>query len=117
MNLTRLSKSGFQDQLMETHRFGPICFESHYKVDSLLKLNNLKDVVDDFSRIVDFLSNKSRRIFVVFSSMNSLTEDPNISFQIDWKNMFSSLLSMNICFKVILCICDQKSFNNLVVTL
>ncbi len=31
--------------------------------------------------------------------------------------MFSSLLSMNISFKAIVCIFDQKSFNNLVITL
>jgi hypothetical protein len=86
---------------METHRFGPIRFESHYRVDLFLELNNLKDIMDGFLRIVDFLNNKARRIFVVFLNTNSLIKDPNICFQIDWKNVFLSLLSMNIYFKVI----------------
>ncbi len=58
--------------------------KSHYRVNPLLKLDNLKDAMDDSSRNVDFLNNKSRRIFVIFSIMNSLTEDPNVYFQTDW---------------------------------
>jgi hypothetical protein len=91
--------------------------ESHYRVDPLLKLDNLKDAMDDSSRNVDFLSNKFRRIFVIFSIMNSLTKDLDVYFQTNWKNVLSSLLSMKVAFKAIVCICDQKSFNNLVVTL
>jgi hypothetical protein len=96
---------------------GLVRFKSHYKVDPLLKLDSLKDSMDNSSRNVDFLSNKSRRIFVIFSIMNSLIEHPYVYFQTDWKNMLSSLLSMKVTFKAIVCICDQKSFNNLVVTL
>jgi hypothetical protein len=73
--------------------------------------------MDDFSKNVDFLSNKFGRIFVVFLTMNSLTKDLDICFQIDWKNVFSSLLSMKVSFKVIVCICNQKSFINLLITL
>jgi hypothetical protein len=73
--------------------------------------------MDDSSRYVDFWSSKFGRIFVIFFTMNSLTEDLDFSSQIDWKNMFSSLLSMKVTFKVMVCICDQKSFTNLVITL
>ncbi len=52
----------------------------------------------------------------MFSTTNSLSEDLNIYFLIDWKNVLSNLLSMKVGFKIIVCICDQKSFNNLVVT-
>jgi hypothetical protein len=52
----------------------------------------------------------------VFSTTNSLSEDLNIYFLIDWKNVLSNLLSMKVGFKIIVCICDQKFFNNLVVT-
>ncbi len=96
---------------------GPMCLESHYKVDPLLKLNNLKDTMDDSSRNVNFLSSKYGRKFVVFSIMNSLSEDPNVYFQTDWKNILSSLLSMKVTFKVVISICNQNSFNTLVITL
>ncbi len=51
----------------------------------------------------------------MFSTTYSLSKDPNICFLIDW-NVISSLLSMKVAFKTIVCICDQKSFSNLVVT-
>lgn len=116
MNLTRFLRSGFQGQLLKTHRFGPMRFKSHYRVDPLLELDSLKDVVDNFSRNVNFLNSKSRRIFVVFLTINFLIEGPDICFQIDWKNVLLSLLSMKAAFKIIICICDQKLFNNLVIT-
>jgi hypothetical protein len=97
---------------METHRFGPVCFKLHYKVDPLLEL----DTMDDSSRNVNFLSSKYGRKFFVFSIMNSLNEDPNVYFQIDWKNVLLSLLSMKVTFKVVVSICDQIFFNNLVIT-
>ncbi len=95
---------------------GFVRFEFHYKVDPLLKLDNLKDVVDNSLRNVDFLNNKSKRMFVVFLITNSLNEDPNVCSIIDWKNVHLNLLSMKVAFKAIIYICDQKSFNNLVVT-
>lgn len=48
--------------------------------------------------------------------MNFLMEDPNIYSQTDWKSVFSSLLSMKVSFEALVCICNQKSFNNLVTT-
>jgi hypothetical protein len=88
-------------------------------VDPLLELDNLqvKDVMDNSSRNVDFLNHKSKKTFVVFSTMNSLSEDPDIYSLIDWKNVFLSLLSMMVTFKTIVYICNQKFFNNLVITL
>jgi hypothetical protein len=56
--------------------------------------------MDSSSRNVDFLNSKFGRIFVVFFSMNSLTEDLEISFQIDWKNVFLSLLFIKVTFKI-----------------
>jgi hypothetical protein len=53
----------------------------------------------------------------MFSTTNSLSEDPNVYFLTNWKSVLSSLLSMKVTFKVIVCICNHKSFNNLVVTL
>ncbi len=91
-------------------------FELHYTVDPLLELNSLKDVVDNSLRNVDSLNHKLGRIFVLFSTMNSLSEDPKLYYLIDWKNVLSSLLSMKVNFKAIVYICDQKSFNNLVIT-
>lgn len=96
---------------------GSMRFEFHYKVDPLLKLDNLKDVVDNSLRNVDFLNNKSKRMFVVFLITNSLNEDPNVCSIIDWKNVLLNLLSMKVAFEAIIYICDQKSFNNLVVTI
>jgi hypothetical protein len=49
--------------------------------------------------------------------MNSLSEDPNIYSQTNYKSVLSNLLSMKVAFKAIVCICNQKSFNNLVITL
>jgi hypothetical protein len=95
---------------------GPMCHESHYRVNPLLEFDSLKDVVDG-SLNVEFLSSKSRRIFVVFSTMNSLNEDPNICSQTGWKSVLLSMLSMKVAFKAVVCICNQKSFNNLVITL
>jgi hypothetical protein len=57
------------------------------------------------------LNNKSGKTFVVFSTMNSLSKDLDACSLIDWKNVLS------ITFKAIVFIYDQKSFNNLVVTL
>ncbi len=64
-------------------QIGPMRLESHYKVDPLLEFDNLKYVVDESSRNVDVLNNKSGTIFVIFLTMNSLNEDPNIYSQID----------------------------------
>jgi hypothetical protein len=86
------------------------------KTHKFLEFDSLKDIVDEFSRNVDVLSSKFGRIFVIFLTMNSLSEDPNIYSQIDWKSVLSNLLSMKGAFTVIVCICNQKSFNNLVVT-
>ncbi len=49
---------------------GPMRFELHYRVDPLLELDSLKDIVDDSSRNVDFLNHKSGRTFVVFLTTN-----------------------------------------------
>jgi hypothetical protein len=96
---------------------GHVCLESHYRVDPLLEFDSLKDVMDNSSRNVDFLNHKSRRTFVVFSTMNFLSEDLDVCSLIDWKNVLSSLLSMKAAFKTIVYIYNQKSFNNLVITL
>ncbi len=100
----------------ENPHIGPMHLESHYRVNPLLEFDNFKDVVDKYSRNVDVLNSKFGRIFIVFLIINSLNEDPNVYSQIDWKNVLSSLLCMKVTFKAIVCICDQKSFNNLVVT-
>jgi hypothetical protein len=50
-----------------------------------------------------------------FQLQDPLTKDLDICFQTNWKIVLSSLLSMKAAFKAIICICDQKSFNNLVV--
>jgi hypothetical protein len=84
-------------------------------VDPLLELNILKDVVDGSSRNVNFLNHKLTRTFFVFSTTNSLSEDLDVCFLIDWKNVLLSLLSMKVSFKKIVYICYQKYFNNLVV--
>ncbi len=82
-------------------------------MDPLLELDSLKDVVDDFSRNVNFLNNKSRRIFVLLLTMNSLSKDLDVCFVIDWKSVFLNLLSMKVIFKAIVYICfvlDYKFF-------
>ncbi len=96
---------------------GHVYLESHYKVDPLLELDNLKDIVDDSSGNIDFQNHKSRRTFLVLLTTKSLSKDPNLCFLIDWKSVLSSLLSMKVIFKTIVCICDQIFFNNLVVRL
>jgi hypothetical protein len=101
----------------ENPQIGLVHLKLHYKVDPLLELDSLKDVMDNSSRNVDFLNNKSRRTFVVFSTTNSLSKNPNVYILTDWKNVFSNLLSMKVAFKTIICICNQKSFNNLVITI
>jgi hypothetical protein len=95
---------------------GLMHLKSHYKVDLLLELDNFKDVVEDCSKNVHFLNNKSRRTFVVFFIMNSLSEDPNIYSFTNYKSVLPSLLSMKVTFKTIVYICDHKLFNNLVVS-
>jgi hypothetical protein len=55
--------------------------------------------------------------FPMFFTTNSLSKDLDIFSLIDWKSLLSSLFSMKVAFKAIICICDQKSFNNLVITL
>jgi hypothetical protein len=98
-------------------QIGIMHLKLHYKVDPLLELYNLKDVVDNSSRNVDFLNNKFGRTFIVFSTTNSLSKNPNVYILTNWKYVLSNLLSMKVDFKTIICICNQKSFNNLVVTL
>ncbi len=56
---------------------GPMCLQSHCRVDLLLELDNFKDVVEGSLRNVDFLNN-SRKMFAMFFIMNSLNEDPDI---------------------------------------
>ncbi len=62
---------------------GLVCMELYHRVDPLLELNNLKDVVDGSSRNVNFLNHKSRRTFVVFLTTNSLSKDLDVYFPID----------------------------------
>jgi hypothetical protein len=96
---------------MEMNRWA-LCTSSriNYKVNILLELDNLKDVVDGCSRNVDSLNNKLERTFVVFSIMNSLNEDLDVCSFTNWKNVLLSLLSMKVTFEAIARICDQKSF-------
>jgi len=68
--------------------------KSHYRVNSFLEFNNIKDIVDNFSRNV--LSNRFGRIFVFFLITNSLKEDLDVYSQIDWKIILWSLLSMKV---------------------
>jgi hypothetical protein len=53
----------------------------------------------------------------MFSITIFLNKDANICSIIDWKSVLSSFFSMKVAFKAIIYICDQKYFNNLVVTL
>jgi hypothetical protein len=126
MNLSKDSPSNEFNEVLEqwisrstdeNPHMGHVCFKSHYRVDPLLELDNFKDVMDSSSRNIDFLNHKLGRTFVVFSKMNFLSEDPDVYSLIDWENVFLSLLSMKVAFKTIVCICDQKFFNNLVITL
>jgi hypothetical protein len=64
-------------------QMGHVCLKSHYRMDLLLELNNLKDIMDGYSRNVNFLNNKLGKTFVMFLTMNSLSKDPNICFLID----------------------------------
>jgi hypothetical protein len=61
-------------------QIGLVRFESHFRVDPFLELNSLKDVVDDCSRNVHFLSSKFGRIFVVFFTMNCFNQGPRHLF-------------------------------------
>jgi hypothetical protein len=88
-------------------QMGHVHLESHYRVDPLLELDNLKDIVDGSSRNVNFLNHKSKRTFVVFLTTNSLNKEPNVYFPTDWKSVLSSLLSMKVGIKIIVCICNQ----------
>ncbi len=117
MNLSRFSSSGFQGQLMEAHILALCASNCIIRLICSWNSTSLKDVVDGSSRNVEFLNNKFGRIFVVFSTTNSLSKDPDIYSQTYWKNVLSSLLSMKVAFIAIICICDQKYFNNLVITL
>ncbi len=105
------------NSIIENPQIGHVHLKSHYRVNPLLEFDSLKDVVDDSSGNVDFLSNTFRRIFFIFFTINFLIEDPYICFQIDWKNVLLSLFSMKVAFKTIVCICGQKYFINLVLTL
>jgi hypothetical protein len=96
---------------------GLVCLKSHYRVDPLLELDSFKDIVDNSSRNVYFLNHKLGRTFDVFLTTNFLNEDLDICSLTDWKTVFSGLLSMKVSFKAIIYICNQKSFNNLVITL
>ncbi len=60
---------------------------------------------------------KSETTFAMFSTTNFLSEDPYICSLIDQKSVLSSLLSMKVNFKAIVCVCDQILFNNLIITL
>ncbi len=64
--------------IIENPQIGLVRLKSHCRVNPLLEFDNLKDIVDKFSRNVDFLSNKSGRIFAIFSTINFLIENPYI---------------------------------------
>ncbi len=83
---------------------GLVHLELHYRVDHLLELDNLKDIVDGCSRNVNFMNNKSKSTFAMFLTMNFLSKNPDICFLTNWKSVLSSLLSMKVAFKVIVCI-------------
>jgi len=94
-----------------------MCLELHFRVDPLLEFDNLKDVIDDSSWNVNILNHKLGRTFAMFLTIKFLSEDPNVCSPTNWKSVLLSLLSMKVAFKAIVCICNQESFNNLVVTL
>ncbi len=58
----------------------PTHLKLHYRVDPLLELNSLKDIVDGSSRNVDFMIHKSGRTFAMFSTTNLFSEDPYVTF-------------------------------------
>jgi hypothetical protein len=96
---------------------GPMCLKLHYRLDPLLELNDLKDIVEGSSMNVNFLNNKSRETFFVFLIMNSLSEDLDVCSLTDWKSVLWNLLSMKVVLKKIVYICNHKFLNNLVVKL
>ncbi len=68
MNLSKYPPSNESNEIFKYSRSADrnpqmvhVHLELHYKVDPLLELDNLKDVVDSSSRNVDFLNHKSRR--------------------------------------------------------
>ncbi len=71
-----------------------------------MELDSLKDIADNSLRNVNFLDSKLGRMCVVFSTMISLNEDSYIYSFIDWKSVFSNVLSMKVTFKAIVYICN-----------
>jgi hypothetical protein len=69
--------------IIENPHMGLVRFKSHYRVNPFLELDSLKDIVDNFSRNVDFLGNKFGRIFAIFFTIIFLIEDPYVCSQID----------------------------------
>jgi hypothetical protein len=69
---------------------GLVCLESHYRVDPLLELNNLKDVVDNSLRNVNFLNHELGKTFILFSTTKFLSKDLDICFLTNWKNVFQA---------------------------
>jgi len=76
----------------ENPHIGLVLLKSHYRMDPLLELDSLKDVMDGSSRNVNFLNSKSGRIFHVFPIMNFLNKDPNVHSITEWMSVLSNLL-------------------------
>ncbi len=66
---------------------------------------------------VEFLNIKPIRSIALFSITNYLVVNPNLCSLMGWRSVISNLLALKVKIKVIICICNSQSFNNLVFTL
>jgi hypothetical protein len=120
MNPSKDPPNEFQGLLTETHKWSLCtltCIIRWIHYWNSIALGTLWIAPQGMLLSLTISQGGQRMPFAMFFTMNFLNEDLDIYFLIDWKSLYSSLLSMKVVFKAIICICSQKSFNNLVITL
>ncbi len=106
--------NGFLGTMRHNHKWDPSTLRATIEYKNWV--GNLKTIVEGSTRNVEFFYNKPSRLIVLFSTTNCFMENPNLCFLMDWRSVILILLVLKVKFKVIICISNSQSFNNLVFT-
>jgi hypothetical protein len=92
-----------------------ILLDTHYKYEKVENMVGLLDVIDKESCTSFFMDDTTRTIAII--CMTHSTKDVSTIWKgLDLKSFLLRLLNASAMFKVVVCICNRKSFKNLLIT-
>jgi hypothetical protein len=101
-----------QSEISDNNVANAILLDIHYKYDKVENMVGLLDVINKEPCGSFFMDNIIRTIIVVYTTHNTKYVLA-VWKGLDWESFLLGLLNVKAMFKVIVCICDYKSFKNL----